>query len=561
MPLPGRSEMELPQQLDFPKIAFDAVLAHAARAYPERIALRDGQLTLTFSELHDHALRVAAGLRAQGVRRGDLIALHLPNTLWFPVAYFAILGAGATACPVNPAQPAEVVRRQLEHFGAVGVITHPSCAANVISDLPPQIRLCITVPATAAAPAPDSGGPAETTTPWHELLAADPLDDGPVDPDSVAHLQLTGGTTGQSKGVRVLHRNLVSNILQAARRRSSVEPDLDDNGLFSLRPIEGARHQHTEELGRGVVAQVSPYFHGMGLINQCTNTMLGISVVVEGRFDPDRYLADIETYGVTKLSGSTAFYHALLASEEVTLRNLSSVISISCGGAPVDTSTLARLRTVFTNAEVMQVYGLSEATCTVVMQPPVTLADSPAGSAGLPVVGTEVELRDDSGVPIAAVGGTGEIWVRGPQVTDGYHQDPELTAQQFRDGWLRTGDLGRFDEQGHLFIIGRVKDMIIYKGYNVYPAHLEEILGTHPAVARSAVVGIARADVDEIPVAFVVPHPSEQPGPVLADDLMHHVGDRVAPYQRLREVHFVEDLPLSPTGKVLKSALREFLST
>ncbi len=103
--------------------------------------------------------------------------------------------------------------------------------------------------------------------------------------------------------------------------------------------------------------------------------------------------------------------------------------------------------------------------------------------------------------------------------------------------------------------------MIIYKGYNVYPAHLEEILGTHPAVARSAVVGIARADVDEIPVAFVVPHPSEQPGPVLADDLMHHVGDRVAPYQRLREVHFVEDLPLSPTGKVLKSALREFLST
>ncbi|MFC9789732.1 class I adenylate-forming enzyme family protein [Rhodococcus sp. NPDC127528] len=554
------SSQYLPQHLDYPRIGFDSILEFAARAYADRTALRDGDLTLSFADLHDHARRLAGGLREQGVRPGDLVALHMPNSLWFPVAYFGVLCAGATACPVNPAQPGDALRRQLEHFGATAVITHPSCVGVVAAHRPPSLRMVTTIPPTAAAPDPESGrGTAETVS-WSELLSADPLHGAPVDPGSVAHLQLTGGTTGQSKGVRVLHRNLVSNVLQSALRRASVIPARDASGEFTLEQVPDVRHERTELLGHGASAQVAPYFHGLGLVGQCSNTLLGITTVVEGRFSPERYLADIERYGVTRLGGSAAFYHALLECPTVTERDLSSVISIACGGAPIDTGTMDRLRTAFPSAEVIQVYGLSEATCTVTMQPPAALSASPADSAGVPVSDTEIELRDESGIPLSRTGDVGEICVRGPQVTDGYHRDAEKTGEQFADGWLRTGDLGRFDEQGNLFIVGRAKDMIIYKGYNVYPAHLEQVLGGHPAVARSAVVGVPRAGLDEIPVAFVVVHPKSRSGTELATELLHHVGDRVAPYQRIREVHFVDDLPLSPTGKVLKSALRDSLT-
>ncbi|MFC9833750.1 class I adenylate-forming enzyme family protein [Rhodococcus sp. NPDC127530] len=554
------SSLHLPQHLDYPPIGFDSILDFAARAYRDRTALRDGELTLSFAELHDHALRLAGGLRAQGVRPGDLVALHMPNSLWFPVAYFGVLCAGATACPVNPAQPGDAMRHQLEHFGATAMITHASCAGVVAAHRPPGLRLVTAVPPTEAAPDPEAGERAEVTVSWSELLSAAPLHGAPVDAGSVAHLQLTGGTTGRSKGVRVLHCNLVSNVLQIALRRSGVVPGRDANGDIILKPLPYAQTDHTEVPGRGTFAQVAPYFHGLGLVGQCANTLLGLTTVIVGRFDPERYLADIERYGVTKLGGSAAFYHALLESPAITERDLSSVLSISCGGAPIDTGTLDRLRAAFPSAEVIQVYGLSEATCTVTMQPPAALSASPAGSAGVPVPDTEVELRDESGIPVSRTGDVGEICVRGPQVTDSYHRDAVLTGEQFTDGWLRTGDLGRFDEKGNLFIVGRAKDMIIYKGYNVYPAHLEEVLGRHPAVARSAVVGVPRTGVDEIPVAFVVAHPNRRSDTGLASELIRHVDDRVAPYQRVRELHFVDDLPLSPTGKVLKSALRNVLT-
>ncbi|MFC9833756.1 class I adenylate-forming enzyme family protein [Rhodococcus sp. NPDC127530] len=193
------------------------------------------------------------------------------------------------------------------------------------------------------------------------------------------------------------------------------------------------------------------------------------------------------------------------------------------------------------------------------MPPPVSQVDSPAGSASVPVAGTAVELRAGDGIRSIPIGETGEIWVRGPQVTDGYHREPELAAEQFRDGWLRTGDLGRMDEADNLFIVGGAKDMIIYKGYNVYPAHLEEILGVNPSVARSAVVGIPQPEVGETPVAFVVPVGSALSGDALASELVDHVRERVAPYQRSRAVHFVDELPLSPTGKVLIRAVPDLL--
>ncbi|MGW6460675.1 class I adenylate-forming enzyme family protein [Streptomyces sp. NPDC055078] len=174
----------------------------------------------------------------------------------------------------------------------------------------------------------------------------------------------------------------------------------------------------------------------------------------------------------------------------------------------------------------------------------------------MPVFDTEVQIRAADGETVLPAGEKGEIWARGPQIADGYHDDPVRTAEQFRDGWLRTGDLAWRDEDGWVFLAGREKDMLIYKGYNVYPHLLEEILGTHPAVAQSSVVGAAKEGVGEIPVAFVITRPGADKAPGLADALMAYVAERVAPYHRVRELHLVDALPVSPTGKVLKRELR-----
>lgn len=549
----------VPHSLDYPDAGFDAVLAGAARAYPDRIALRDGELTLTFAELYDRALRFAQGLRDRGVHRGDLVALHMPNSIWFPVSYFGVLCAGAIACPVNPAQPAGALKEQLEEFGVTAVVTHPSCA-NALDDGPTsRIALVVLVPPTTASPAPEGSSIRQAHVQLVNILNSERLNELPVDPATVAHLQLTGGTTGRSKGVRILHRNLVANIVQNGYRRSGVRCHLDAHGGIQAEKVPQAQTKYSEGLGEGLFLLVSPYFHGAGLVGQCGQILLGITAVIEGRFDAGRYLADIEKYSATRLMGTPAFFHMLLDAPSVDSVDLSSIRTITCGAAPVDETMLGRLTAAFPNAELIQTYGLSEATATVTIQPPAEVAVSPVGSAGVPLSDTQIELRDEYGVSLMPAGEAGEIWVRGPQVSDGYHNDPALTAEQIRDGWLRTGDLGRFDEQGNLFIVGRVKDMIIYKGYNVYPAHLEGVLSEHPEVSQSSVIGLARTDVGELPVAFVVPREPKDAGDDLAERIMAYVANTVAPYQRIREVHFLDQLPITPTGKILKRDLRDML--
>ncbi|MEV0084761.1 class I adenylate-forming enzyme family protein [Saccharopolyspora sp. NPDC050642] len=544
--------------LEHPDVAFDAVLAGAARAYPDRIALRDGDTTLTHAEVYDRARRVAQGLRRHGVAPGDVVALHLPNTIWFPVAYCGVLLAGAAACAVNPLQPTAVLAEQLAGFGATAVVTHPAFAPSAVEARTPDVRLTVVVPPTHAAPAPDNAGPPAGTIPFTGLLANEPLDADPLDPDSLAHLQLTGGTTGRSKGVRILHRNLVANLFLSSHPRCGGVPALDTAGGVYYDPVAGTVPPGSE-LGRGVALAVAPLFHGAGLVGLLAGTLMGFTCIIEGRFEPELFLEHIEKYGVTRIFGVPALFHALLSSPGIATRDLSSVGFIMSGAAPIDTTTLRRIAEAFPRATVTEVYGLSEATTILTMQDPRPgAAPAPVGSVGIAAPNTVVELRDEEGEPVPA-GQAGEIWAHGPQIADGYHNAPEQTAAQFVDGWLRTGDLGRFDDRGNLHVVGRCKDMIIYKGYNVYPVQLEEILGSHPEVAQSAVVGAPQPGVGEIPIAFVVPR-TPAPDPDLAERLAAFVAERVAPYQRIREVRLVDELPLTPTGKVLKRELRRQLA-
>ncbi|MFJ3698055.1 class I adenylate-forming enzyme family protein [Streptomyces sp. NPDC090052] len=558
----GAWPMNMPRGLDYPPVGVDAVLAGAARAYPERVAVRDGDETLTYPELYEQALRVAGGLRGRGIRPGDVVALHMPNSMWFTVAYYGALCAGAAVAPINPAQPALVLGEQLAEVTAKAVITSPAGAGTAVeatAGAASSVELVVCVPPTAAAPARSE--PRQGLVELAELLSAEPLRDYRVDAEMVAHLQLTGGTTGRAKAVRVLHRNIVANVVQMHGWRSACLPHLDDEGGLRFTRIPEAVTAHSLTPGDCVCVAVAPLFHGLGLVSQSLNVAAGATVVIAGRFDPDALFADIERYGVTHMGGSPAMYYAMLRSPALTKHDLSSVRLVNSGAAPIDTTALHTLSEHFPRAFVAQGYGLSEATMGVTGAPLACDVETPPDSVGVPVFDTEIQIRGADGTAVLPVGETGEVWVRGPAVADGYHGHPELTALQFRDGWLVTGDMGRLDEHGHLFLVGRSKDLIIYKGYNVYPQPLEEILCSHPAIAQAAVVGTPSESAGEVPVGFVVLRPdvAEEAGrgDEFAEEVMAYVAERVAPYQKVRALHIVGALPLSPTGKILKTELRE----
>ena len=549
----------LPRGLDYPDGLIADLLAGSAQRYADRTALIDGEVRLTYAELYDHALRVAQGLREQGIQPGDAVAVHLPNSIWFTVCYYGILFSGAAVVPVNPTQPPRAVRRQLLDSAAVAVFTHPAVAAHLaaaVADLP-AVRRIVLAPPSPAAPAPATATPPEPFVPLADLLKADAAPPTRVEGTAVAHLAFTGGTTGVPKAVRVLHRNLITNVLQVACWRSAAVPQADPQGRIHLRQVPAAVTPHHIPLGSATGVSVAPLFHGMGMVTQSCSAAIGATIVVLGRFDPVRYLETLERHRVHTVSGSPSLCHALLAVPDVRDRDLTCVRLVTSGSAPISPAALAELRQVFPNAVISDGYGLTEATMGVAISPLDSENPRPEGSTGLALFDTEIEIRAADGTTRVPAGADGEVWVRGPQVTDGYQGEPELTGGQFLDGWLRTGDLGRLDEQGWLSLVGRAKDMIIYKGYNVYPGPLEHILREHPAVAQASVVGRPHGDAGELPVAFVVLKSGAwAPTAALADELTAQVAGQVAPYQRIKEVVFLEELPLSATGKILKTELR-----
>lgn len=535
------------------------ILTGSAHRYPDRVALRDGDITLTFAELNDAARRVAHGLRDNGIAAGETVALHQPNSVWFTVTYFGILLAGAVVTPTNPALPVVALKDQLEEAGAVAAFSHPSTVATLQAAAPSGLRLTVLVGATAAAPgvAPDDLLEGDDVVALEHLLAFEPTDPVAVRPSDLAHLSFTGGTTGVSKAVRLLHRNVVANSFQGACWRAGARPVVDADGGLGLEVIPGAATPFTAGIGRDAVIAIAPLYHALGMAGQVGGVLAGSEVTILGRFDPAALLRIIEERGITSVPGSPALFHALLAVPGVENADLRSVRSIVTGAAPIDVATQERLADLFPNAIITEGYGLTEATTALTLHPLVSRTEVPAGSVGAPLFDTEISIRDLATGQEVPTGETGEVWARGPQISDGYSGHPELTAEQFVDGWLRTGDLGRVDDEGWLYLVGRAKDMLIYKGYNVYPTPLESHLASHPAVAQASVIGAPSEEVGEIPVAYVVLRAGHEPSDELAEDLMAFVAARVAPYARVREIVFIDALPVSAAGKILKTDLRD----
>jgi long-chain acyl-CoA synthetase len=555
MPLTSpTSPSNFPRSLDYPEVPVGSILAGSAKRFGERTAFVRGDNQLSYGEVYRAACRFGNALLEQGIGSGDTVAVHLPNCLAYPVAYYGILLSGATFSPANPLLPPDDLAAQLADCGAVAVVTFGPVAGVVTAVLDrTQVRLTIVSSPTGEL----TDGQTELT--GFHAGQPDTRPDVRIDPyNDLAHLAYTGGTTGRPKGVRLPHRNVVANTLQYSCWKSGSVPVLDGDGNLFLDQI-GSEDEWPARLGDSISINLTPWFHAMGTIAALNVPVLaGTTVVVHDRFDPAAYLADAERLRVTTLGGAPALFAGLLACPDFHTRDLSSVRSLSSGAAPLAHEMINALRQRFPDATIEEGYGLTEITMGATTAPSYRSGVRKTGSVGLPVFDTEIKIVPvDGGEQPLPANTEGEVCIRGPQVMLGYLNRPEETAAVLVDGWLHTGDIGLLDDDGYLYIVDRKKDMLLYKGYNVYPRELEELLIAHPSVAEAAVVGRRQAEVGELPVAFVVKAPGHDS---TAEQLIDAVNAKVLPYKRIRELRFIERIPVSAAGKVLKRELRKQLS-
>ena len=512
-----------------------AILRGAARRWPDRVgwidpARPENDRELTYSDALARASQFARALGAHGVGPGDVVAVHSPNCLEYPVVYYGIMLAGATFSPTNPLLPPDDLAFQLSDCNARAVVTW-GIAKGAIDGVRDRVPAELVV--TIGEDFEDFIGGQPTTPPDVDI---------DIDIDGqLAHLAYTGGTTGRSKGVELPYRNVVVNVLQFSCWASGSRPQVDDTGGLVLDQI-GSDEEYPGRLGSGIAINLTPWFHAMGTIGGLNGSVLsGTTLVLHMRFDAGRYLEDAEKYQITSMGGAPPIYVAMLQHPDIDKRDLSSVRSIGSGAAPLPVEVLEALKVRFPGAKVGEGYGLTEVTMGATSNPSWRSGTRKVGTVGIPVFDTAIKLVD------------GEVCIKGPQVMRGYHNRPEETAAVLEDGWLRTGDIGFIDDDGYLTIVDRKKDMLIYKGYNVYPRELEEVLFSHPAVANAAVVGKRDVAVGELPIAFVV----------LADDnvdpseVREWVNERVTPYKKLRDIRVLDEIPVSAAGKVLRRELRE----
>jgi acyl-CoA synthetase (AMP-forming)/AMP-acid ligase II len=478
--------------IEIPDVAMpEYVMGGAASRgdHPAMIDWASGEAT-TFAELAANVDAVAAALQAQGIGKDDVVALVGPNSAEWAIAYHAILRAGAVVTPMNPLLTAEEMGRQQQNSGSKLLIDDP--------------------PAFVASAEPGA-------TP----------EDVEVDPEDLAVLPYSSGTTGLMKGVMLTHRNLVANIEQAWNSMPLDEQD--------------------------VLVGLMPFFHIYGqtvVLNM--GLAKGSTIVIMQRFDCDALMDLMEEHGVTWLHVAPPVILQLATHTNVEGRDFSKLKLIISGAAPLDAELAGRAEAKV-GAPVRQGYGMTELSPVSHKSRLARVDETPPGSVGALIPNTEARLVDPVTEEDVPEGEQGEIWVRGPQVMRGYLNNPEATAETLvEDGWLRTGDIGRIDPEGFTFIVDRLKELIKYKGYQVPPAELEAVLVSHPKVKDAGVIGVPMDDGGESPKAFVVSDDGLE-----AEELMAFVAERVAPYKRVREVEFVDEIPKSASGKILRRLLRE----
>jgi len=504
-----------------PEVPFPQFLLHRAAELSDKPALIDAptRRTLTYAQLADGVGRVAANLSVRGMRKGDVFAIMTPNLPEFAVAFLGVLSAGGVVTTLNPLYTVNEIAHQLEDARALYLLTIPQLLDKAReADAKHSLREVFVVG--------EEGG--RGATPFNVLLAAgSPLPGVGVNTSDIAILPYSSGTTGLPKGVILTHRNLIVGVLAAAI------------------PLQASLINKT---GLGLL----PFFHIAGMVCVlCASIYSGSTLILLRSFDLESFLGTIQDYRIQGAPLVPPIVIALAKHPIVDTYDLSSLELIGSGAAPlgadVQHACSERLK-----VSVIQCYGMTEAAG--MTHGSIEAAHQiKFGSVGPCAPNIECKVVDIVTTADLGPNQRGEVWVRGPQMMRGYLNNAEATSRCVdREGWYRTGDIGYADEDGYFYIVDRLKDLIKYKGFQIAPAELEGLLLTHPAISDAAVIASPDEEAGEVPKALVV-----LKGPATAKEIMSFVTARVAPYKKIRRLEFVEQIPKTSAGKILRRVLCE----
>lgn len=513
------------------------IIAKGAKEFYSAPALIFQDETLTYGELETAVERLAAGLLTLGVESGERISLLLPNCISFVVCYFAAARIGVVVVPANPLlKPAELEYIWRDSAVSLIIAAPPLLpgALTAIQNLP-NIKNVVSLALNGTVAKAENSSESYVLSSLPELIAmgAASLDSSPLtsaslfaSEDDCAVIIYTSGTTGFPKGAMLSHRNLIRNVEQVTE-------------ALDFKPQD-------------VFLTVLPLFHAFAA-TVCMNTCLfgGCASVLMESFAPAKALEAVRRHRVTILPSVPAIFNAFLATS-ATQETFATVRMFVSGGAPLPVSTLHALEARY-QVPVLEGDGPTE--CSPVTSVNPLGGVRKAGSVGLPLPGVEIAICDDEDKPLPR-NEIGEIVVRGDNVMIGYLNQPEATSEAMKGGWYHTGDIGKIDSDGYVFILERKKDMIITSGSNVYPREVEEVLFGHPAVADAAVIGLPDALRGEEVVAVIVLKPGSQ---ITERELGAYCRERMATYKAPRKVLFRETLPKGGTGKTVKRLLKKEL--
>lgn len=511
-----------------------SVLEHSVNETPEKTAIVFGDKRFSYAQVNALANRIANGLKQLGIVPGDKVALSCPNLPYFPFVYYGILKTGAVVVPINVLLKAREIAYHLKDSEAKAYFCFQGTP-----DLPmaeegfagfSQTPTCEAFYVITADPA--AASPVEGTTTLGQMMGNQPasFDTVMTEPGDTAVILYTSGTTGFPKGAELSHSNMTMNA----------------NGTRII----------TNMTDKDVHLVTLPLFHSFAQTCQMNaGFMCGSTLVLIPKFEPGLVLSAMQQEKVSIFIGVPTIYWALLNYEDkdgqLDLKTIAENLRIGISGASSLPIEIIKGIEAKYSIPIMEGYGLSE-TCPVATFNHLHKERKP-GSVGTPIWGIEVKVVDDSDTEVPQ-GEVGEIVIRGHNVMKGYYNRPEATAEAFKStSWFHSGDLGRMDEDGYLYIVDRVKDMIIRGGYNIYPREIEEVLLTHPAISLASVIGVPHSQHGEEVMAFVVPKPGQT---INSEEIVNWSKEQMAAYKYPRIVDVRETLPMTATGKILKKELK-----
>ncbi|MBI4490728.1 MAG: long-chain fatty acid--CoA ligase [Deltaproteobacteria bacterium] len=522
----------LPTSLNYPDVSAWWILEKNLDKFADRIAIRFldhdtliEKSCLTYSCLASQAETLAGGLQRLGIKKGDKVALYLPNCPELIVSFFAAWRAGAVVVPCNPMFKEQELAHQLRDAGARLLLASAGSAAIAFA-VARQMGIPLVL-----APGGD-GSRLDGAIPFAELCAEDGqrLIEVPINPqEDLALLLYTGGTTGAPKGAMLTHRNIVANTVQFAE-------------WYAFEP------------GQETCISVLPMFHSGGMSGAMNVPLYsGATLLVMSRFNPVSVAKAVENFRATRLFGVPTMFIALLNSEEARKCDFSSLRACRTNAAPLPASVKAAFDELVGHEVLIEGYGLTETSPLTHANP---IKRAKAGSIGIPLPDTDAKIVDMETGGDLPPGQIGEIVIRGPQVMKGYWNRPEEGAAVMNGGWFHTGDVAYIDEEGYFTIVDRVKDVINTAGYKVWPREVEEVIYSHPSVELVAVAGVEDAYRGEVVKAFVVPKQSAD-GELTEEEIIKFCREKLAAYKVPRIVEFRDELPVSGAGKMLRRMLRE----